>query len=98
MTEMKHEINVVVQNIELQIRTDKDPAYIKELAEFVDNRIQKITQNADFTHTVSSLKVALYVALDVAHELFESRRKSKDFEGNVQSQTEHLITVLKEGL
>ncbi len=95
MVEPKIEVTVTVQNVELIIRTDKSPEYVQELAEFVDERIKKISQNTPF---VSSLKVSFVAAIDLANELFELRQKNKEIEDTVKNKTEELVSLLEEGI
>lgn len=95
MVESKSEVTVTVQNVELIIRTDKSPEYVQELAEFVDERIKKISQNTPF---VSSLKVSFVAAIDLANELFELRQKNKEIEDTVKNKTEELVGLLEEGI
>lgn len=95
MVEPKSELTVTVQNVELLIRTDKTPEYVQELAEFVDERIKKISQNTPF---VSSLKVSFVAAIDMANELFELRQKNKEIEDTVKNKTEELVGLLEEGI
>ena len=95
MVEPKSEVTVTVQNVELVIRTDKSPEYVQELAEFVDERIKKISQN---TPCVSSLKVSFVAAIDLANELFELRQKNKEIEDTVKNKTEELVGLLEEGI
>jgi cell division protein ZapA len=95
MVEPKSEVTVTVQNVELVIRTDKSPEYVQELAEFVEERIKKISQNTPF---VSSLKVSFVAAIDLANELFELRQKNKEIEDTVKNKTEELVGMLEEGI
>lgn len=95
MVEPKSEVSVTVQNVELVIRTDKNSEYVKQLADYVDERMQRIAQSATF---VSSLKVAIYTAIDLANEVFELRLKNKEIDAEVKQKTEHLVNLLEEGI
>ena len=52
------------------IRSDDDPAYVRRLAEFVD---EKLKQVSEATPSVDTLKVAILAALNIADELFRAR-------------------------
>ena len=54
------------------LRGEGDPAYIHELAAFVDGRMNQI---ADSTATVDSLKVAILAALNIADEYHQIKRE-----------------------
>jgi|WetSurMetagenome_2_1015567.scaffolds.fasta_scaffold771618_2 cell division protein ZapA len=94
MAEQKTEVTVTVQNIEIPIKTDKESAYVQQLAEYVDERMQKVGQNAPF---VTSLKIAIMAAIEISNEVFELRQKNKEIEESVRHKTEQLVGMLEEG-
>ncbi len=96
MPEQKNEVTVNVQNVEISVRTDKDPEYIKKIAEYVNERMQRITQNAGF-NSVTSMKIAIMAALDIANEVFELKLKNKEMEEAIKNKTEQLVGMLEEG-
>jgi cell division protein ZapA len=51
-----------------------DPAYLNDLASYVDSRMNQI---ADATATVDSLKVAILTALNIADEFHQLKRESE---------------------
>jgi cell division protein ZapA len=97
MPEQKNEVTVNVQNVEISVRTDKDPEYIKKIAEYVNDRMQRITQNASF-NSVTSMKIAIMAALDIANEVFELKLKNKEMEETIKNKTEQLVGILEEGI
>ena len=54
------------------LRGDGDPAYVHELAAYVDT---KMTQIAESSLTVDSLKVAILAALNIADEYHQMKRE-----------------------
>ena len=54
------------------LRGTGDPAYIQELATYVDG---KMNQLADSSSTVDSLKVAILTALNIADEYHQIKRE-----------------------
>lgn len=53
------------------VLTDDDPAYIKQVAEYVDKQMREIITK---TSTISTDKVAILIALNIANELFKTRQ------------------------
>jgi len=53
------------------VRSDGDPQYLKELAEYVDQRMREISSG---TLTVDSRKVAILAALYIADELHQLQK------------------------
>jgi len=54
------------------LRGDGDPAYVHELAAYVDTKMNQI---ADSSSTVDSLKVAILAALNIADEYHQIKRE-----------------------
>jgi|SRR5678815_1498768 cell division protein ZapA len=54
------------------LRGDGDPAYIHELAAYVDGKMNQIS---DSSSTVDSLKVAILTALNIADEYHQMKRE-----------------------
>src|SRR6267143_827209 len=59
-------IKVEIYDQAYTVRSDGDPDYLKELAEYVDQRMREISSG---TLTVDSRKVAILAALYIADEL-----------------------------
>jgi len=68
------QIPVEIYGQTYSLRGDGDPAYIQELAGWVDNRMRQI---ADSSATVDSLKVAILAALNIADEYHQIRREAE---------------------
>ncbi|MBI2822529.1 MAG: cell division protein ZapA [Acidobacteria bacterium] len=63
---------VKILNQVYSIRSDDDPAYVRELAAYVSDKLERV---AKATPTVDTLKVAILAALNIADELFRTRRE-----------------------
>ncbi len=72
-----------------------DPEYIAQLAEYVDNKMRLISQQAA---TVDSLRVAVLAALNIADELHVLKRKYECVASDYNEQAEHLADALDEVL
>ena len=64
-------IKVEIYDQAYTVRSDGDPEYLKQLAEYVDQRMREISSG---TLTVDSRKVAILAALYVADELHQLRK------------------------
>jgi cell division protein ZapA len=64
-------IRVEIYDQSYTVRSDGDPEYLKQLAEYVDQRMREISSG---TLTVDSRKVAILAALYIADELHQLRR------------------------
>ena len=64
-------IKVEIYDQAYTVRSDGDPEYLKELAEYVDRRMREISSG---TLTVDSRKVAILAALYIADEFHQLRK------------------------
>jgi cell division protein ZapA len=64
-------IKVEIYDQAYTVRSDGDPEYLRELAQYVDERMREISSG---TLTVDSRKVAILAALYIADELQQLRR------------------------
>ena len=65
-------IQVEIYGQSYNLRGGGDPAYIQELATYVDARMNEISAGSS---TVDSLKVAILAALNIADEYHQIRRE-----------------------
>ncbi|MEW6606330.1 MAG: cell division protein ZapA [bacterium] len=71
----QNKIEVEIFGATYTIKSDENPTYTAELAQFVDEKMRNITQKTD---TVSTGKIAILAALHIADELFKLK-KTIDF-------------------
>src|SRR5881398_1962140 len=64
-------IKVEIYDQAYTVRSDGDPEYLKQLAEYVDKRMREISSG---TLTVDSRKVAILAALYIADELHQLKK------------------------
>lgn len=77
------------------IKGEGNPEYIQELAQFVDKKMQEIVQ---FTSTISSYKVAILAALNIADEFYKVKTESEATQRIVEERATNLITRIEEEL
>jgi cell division protein ZapA len=81
-------IKVVIGGTELSFRTD-DPEYIRELADYVDKQIRKITLSDNVSEPAVAAKLA---AFNIADELFTLRKEES---GTAEEISRRLDTILE---
>ena len=72
-----------------------DPAYINQLADYVDTKMRLIAQQAS---TVDSLRVAVLAALNIADEYLVLKRKFDAIDSDYHARAEQLSGALDEVL
>lgn len=80
-------VSVEIQGQRYNIRSVLDPAYVSELAAYVDG---KINAAAEATPTGDSIKVAIVAALNIADEYFRTRRMDETRAGQLVERAEEL--------
>jgi cell division protein ZapA len=90
-----HSYKVVIYNQTYNLRSDHDPNYIQDLAEYVDKRMNEI---ARATMTVDSLRVAILAALQLTDELFQARKDLKLTEEEIADRSTKYAELLDQFL
>ena len=87
-------VRVEIYDQTYQLR-GSDPAYINQLADYVDTKMRLISQQAS---TVDSLRVAVLAALNIADEYLMLKRKFDTIDSDYHARAEHLSGALDEVL
>ncbi len=80
---------------EYTIRGAGSPAYISEIAHYVDMKMRQMTDNATMASTA---KVAIFAALNIADELYQNRDKFEDLEESQSSELTRLADRIEQVL
>jgi cell division protein ZapA len=88
-------MKVVIYNQTYTLRSDHDPAYVQELADYVNERMAEI---ARATMTVDSLRVAILAALQIADELHQSRKETEDTDREIADRSSRYAELLDQFL
>ena len=88
---MKIEIYDQVYNV----AGDLDPAYVEELAKYVDVRMRQIARG---TGAVDSVKVAVLAALSIADELHALRQSREKNDEALRASARRCLTLIDRAL
>lgn len=84
---------VTIFGQEYVIRGGGDPEYVREVAAHVDRCMQEVAQASS---QVSSVKVAILAAINIADELFRERSKTEDSLEEYHAAARRLARSLEE--
>jgi cell division protein ZapA len=84
-------IKVEIYDQAYTVRSDGDPDYLKELAEYVDQRMREISSG---TLTVDSRKVAILAALYIADELHQLRKLQEQADDQLATRSAECSEML----
>lgn len=99
----KKTIRVEIDGMDYSLKSDNDPEYVESIANYVNEKIQKLTLK---TNVKSQTKIAVLAALNIADEYFHlqksyenSVRKLENFEAKSKELCDqvddHLDRVLE---
>lgn len=80
---------------EYTIRGAGSPAYIAEIAHYVDLKMRQMTDNATMASTA---KVAIFAALNIADELFRKRSQLGELEDSQSNELGRLADLVEQVL
>lgn len=92
---MKQSVEVELAGQRLVIRTDEGPAYVQELAEYVDAQLKQLAGNAGRS-TLNVQRIALLVAIAMADELFREKDLHRRFREQITAKLQALDAALGE--
>lgn len=75
--EMANQVNVKIFGQEFTIKGEDTPQYVQALAEFVDKKMREV---ASASSVITSHKVAMLTAINIADELFRLRQEKEEQE------------------
>ncbi len=77
----RNAVKVQIFGTDYSLKSDKDPEYVKKIAKYVDEKIQRLFDN---TNVTSQTKIAVLVALNIADEYFQ-----------LKNQYEHTLKIFE---
>src|SRR5881394_2660851 len=89
----KNVVQVQILGQQLPLRTEADPKYALELAEFVDRKMREVTK---MLPVASVSKVAILASLNIADELFKERANKDAQQQLLGDQAARLNAVLED--
>ena len=73
------------------IKGDGDPDYIRQLAEFVDSKMREVHGKLKLS---TPGKIAVLAALNISHELFNSKKEMAEQESIIANRAERLLELI----
>jgi len=88
---VKRSVTVQVAGQRYTLKTDDDDRLVRSLAAYVDTKFREV-QKA--TRTPDTQAVALLTALQLAEELFQTRRQHAELRRRIREKTQSLLDYL----
>ncbi|MBI3599161.1 MAG: cell division protein ZapA [Nitrospinae bacterium] len=90
---MKNTTQVEIFGSSFTIKSDTDPSYTIELANFVDSKMKEVAEGAP---AVSSHKITILASMNIANDLFQIRKEYKDKNLQANEKIKRLIQIIKD--
>ena len=84
-------VHVEIHGQQYPIRSGLDPAYVTELAAYVDQKMRAASRE---TAAGDTLKIAVLAALNIADECFRAQADERDRRETITSRAEELERML----
>ena len=95
MSGKQEPITVEIYGQRYNVRGEGDPAYLTELAQFVDSRMREVASQVS---SLDPVKIAILAALNIADELNRTRKQQRDTNESWMERTQELADKLGRSL
>ena len=92
MTQARKQLAVTIAGQNIRVKSDGDDVYLQTLARYVEKKIQDISRQ---TRTVTTQRVALLAAMDIADEFFRAREMARGFRREVRERSQRMLDLLE---
>lgn len=90
---MKKRFNIKVMGQEFSVLSDRGEEYVANVVQYVNDKAKDI---GSASKDISTLGIAILVALNVADELFRLKEEKEDFYSLLERRSEKLINYIEE--
>ncbi len=90
---LNNKCEVTIFGSRYTLRSDSDDVYTRQLAAFVN---QKMTDLAANTKGVELSKLAIFTAVNIAHELLQLKKQQKETDAAMSRKTRSLIESIEQ--
>lgn len=88
-------VQIEVHGQKYPIRTELEPRYVEELAQFVESRMALASKSSPSSDAVG---LAILTALNITDEYFRLRNNASSSSGNIAARTEALERMVDQAL
>lgn len=92
MNNAKKALTVEIAGQRFTLKTDADEGYVRSLARFVTERIDEARKGS---RAVATQSLAILAAMNIADDLFQSRRATKELKQRVHEKSKTLLALLE---
>jgi len=90
---LKKRFDIKVMGREFSVLNDRGDKYVEGVVKYVNDRAEEM---GNTSKDISTVNIAILVALNVADELFKLREEKEEFYSLLESKSEKLINHIEE--
>jgi cell division protein ZapA len=94
--ERKSLVRVSIFGHEYTVKAPADPEYIKEVAEYVSNRMKEVEKGLSSDQSTS--RIAILTAMNIADELFAKKKSSSISSVDIEERVQSIVDYIDESL
>lgn len=91
MAAVSRQVKVTLAGQKFSVRTDARPKYVRELAAFVNEKMEEAKQSGKVVTTQS---LALLAAMSIADDLFQQREKERELRRDIREKSQRILRYL----
>ncbi|MCX5905648.1 MAG: cell division protein ZapA [Deltaproteobacteria bacterium] len=88
---MNRPVRIEILGREYFVKSNEGEERVKEIGDYVNRKIKEI---AEGSKTVSTLNVAILVALNIAEDYFKAMEDQQQFENNIARKTSQIVDMI----
>lgn len=88
---MKRTTEISIMGQKLWVKSDSNEEYVRQVAGYVDQKINEVIQN---TKSVASLSAAILAAMNIADEYLKYRRERAERSSTAEKKIKDLIELI----
>ena len=86
-------VRVTIFGQEYVIKTSANPQYIKDVAAYVNDKMNEI-KDSGLDVDSQQLKIAVLASMNITDELFDIRKESNDLINEIEKKTNNILEIV----
>ena len=88
-------VRVTIFGQEYVIKTSANPQYIKDVAAYVNDKMNEI-KDSGLDVDSQQLKIAVLASMNITDELFDIRKESNDLINEIEKKTNNILEIVEQ--
>ncbi|MBN1380143.1 MAG: cell division protein ZapA [Deltaproteobacteria bacterium] len=90
---MKKRFCIKVLGQEISVLSDSGDEHVTEIVDYINKKAEAIGSHSG---NMTTLNIAVLVALNIAEEYFQAKKNEEEFQSQLESRSERLINLISE--